>query len=38
LVAVPSEIRTAVCELDETMLAADIELRFAEMKDPVKDS
>jgi len=27
----------AVCELDETLRAAGIELRFAEMKDPVKD-
>ena len=26
-----------VCELDETLSAAGIELRFAEMKDPVKD-
>ena len=28
----------AVYEPDETLRAADIELRFAEMKDPVKDS
>jgi len=27
----------AVCELDDTLHAADIELCFAEMKDPVKD-
>jgi MFS superfamily sulfate permease-like transporter len=27
----------AVCELDDTLNAADIELCFAEMKDPVKD-
>ena len=27
----------AVCELDDTLHAAGIELRFAEMKDPVKD-
>jgi MFS superfamily sulfate permease-like transporter len=27
----------ALCELDETLYAADIELCFAEMKDPVKD-
>jgi MFS superfamily sulfate permease-like transporter len=27
----------AVCELDETLRAAGIDLRFAEMKDPVKD-
>ena len=27
----------AVCELDDTLRAAGIELRFAEMKDPVKD-
>jgi high affinity sulfate transporter 1 len=27
----------AVCELDDTLHAADIDLRFAEMKDPVKD-
>jgi high affinity sulfate transporter 1 len=27
----------AVCELDETLRAAGIHLRFAEMKDPVKD-
>jgi MFS superfamily sulfate permease-like transporter len=26
-----------ICELDDTLHAADIELRFAEMKDPVKD-
>jgi hypothetical protein len=26
----------AVCELDETLRAVDIELRFAEMKDAVK--
>jgi len=27
----------AVCELDDTLHAAGVELRFAEMKDPVKD-
>jgi len=27
----------AVCELDETLRASGIDLRFAEMKDPVKD-
>jgi MFS superfamily sulfate permease-like transporter len=27
----------AICELDDTLRAAGIELRFAEMKDPVKD-
>jgi high affinity sulfate transporter 1 len=27
----------AVCELDDTLLAANIQLHFAEMKDPVKD-
>jgi MFS superfamily sulfate permease-like transporter len=27
----------AVCELDDTLHAAGIELCFAEMKDPVKD-
>jgi MFS superfamily sulfate permease-like transporter len=27
----------AVCELDETLHAAGIEMCFAEMKDPVKD-
>ena len=26
-----------ICELDDTLHAAGIELRFAEMKDPVKD-
>jgi MFS superfamily sulfate permease-like transporter len=27
----------AICELDDALRAADIELCFAEMKDPVKD-
>jgi anti-anti-sigma regulatory factor len=27
----------AICELDDTLRAADIKLCFAEMKDPVKD-